>query len=215
MRLILNILMKFSQIIGWITHFLFSIKVQFAFRQIKTSFITSLYKSKFGSFGKKSYIVSFLEEISKPKNIFIGNSSGIGRKVLLRCYVNQDRPEQNPRIEIGNFVKIGDYSTISCCNYIKIGNGVRMGRMIMINDNSHGHTNNPEELEISPIKRPVVSNGPIIIEDNVWIGEKVSILSNVHIGKGAIIAAHAVVTKDIPAFTIVGGIPAKIIKKIK
>lgn len=57
-----------------------------------------------------------------------------------------------------------------------------------------------------------VSSGDIIVEDDVWIGHGVSILSNVHIGQGAIIAAGAVVTKDVPPYAIVGGVPAKVIK---
>ena len=57
-----------------------------------------------------------------------------------------------------------------------------------------------------------LSKGPIVIEDDVWIGTRVTILSGVRIGQGAIIAAGAVVNKDVPPYAIVGGIPAKIIK---
>ena len=70
-------------------------------------------------------------------------------------------------------------------------------------------------MNISPYCRPLISKGPVIIEDNVWIGEKVSIMPGVHIGFGAIIAANAVVTTDIPSYCVVGGIPAKIIKNMK
>lgn len=56
------------------------------------------------------------------------------------------------------------------------------------------------------------SNGPIIVDDDVWIGYRATILSGVHIGQGAIIAAGAVVTKDVPPYSIVGGVPARIIK---
>lgn len=58
----------------------------------------------------------------------------------------------------------------------------------------------------------VLSNGPIILEDDVWVGENVTILSGVHIGQGAVVAAGAVVTKDVPPYAIVGGVPAKVIK---
>ena len=56
------------------------------------------------------------------------------------------------------------------------------------------------------------SKGPIVIEDDVWIGQGCMILSGVTIGKGAVLAARSVVTKDVPPFAIVGGNPAKIIK---
>lgn len=54
----------------------------------------------------------------------------------------------------------------------------------------------------------------ITIGDNVWIGSKVTICPNVHIGNGAIIAANSVVTHDVPAFSMVAGVPAKIVKQL-
>lgn len=57
-----------------------------------------------------------------------------------------------------------------------------------------------------------VSKGDIVVEDDVWIGHGATILSGVHIGQGAIIAAGAVVSRDVPAYAIVGGIPARVIK---
>ena len=58
-----------------------------------------------------------------------------------------------------------------------------------------------------------ISKGDIIIEDDVWIGYRSTILSGVHIGQGAVIAAGSVVTKDVPPYTVVAGVPAKNIKK--
>ena len=57
-----------------------------------------------------------------------------------------------------------------------------------------------------------ISKGDIIVDDDVWIGYGATILSGVHIGQGAVIAAGAVVTKDVPPYAIVGGVPAKVIK---
>lgn len=57
-----------------------------------------------------------------------------------------------------------------------------------------------------------VSKGDIIVDDDVWIGQRTTIMSGVHIRQGAVIAAGAVVTKDVPAYSIVGGIPAKVIR---
>lgn len=66
---------------------------------------------------------------------------------------------------------------------------------------------------LPPLKRSIVSKGPIVIGDNVWIGDKVTILSGVTIGNNSVIAANTVVTKDVPAFSIVAGNPGKVIKK--
>lgn len=57
-----------------------------------------------------------------------------------------------------------------------------------------------------------VSKGDIIVDDDVWIGYGATIMSGVHIGQGAVVAAGAVVTKDVPPYAIVGGVPAKVIK---
>lgn len=95
--------------------------------------------------------------------------------------------------------------TIFCSNRIEIGEEVIIGDNVLIRDtDSHqiyyeGHTQ-----EVSSL---------IIIEDHVWIGVNCTILKGVRIGKGAVIAAGAVVTKDIPAGCLAGGVPAKVLKQ--
>lgn len=116
-----------------------------------------------------------------------------------------------PEIIIGNNVSLGAYNHISAINSIKIGNGVLTGKWVTIVDNSHGDTN-LKSLYKSPSKRPMVSKGKVLIGDDVWIGDKVTILPNVEIGKGAVIAANSVVTKNVKSYTVVGGNPAIIIK---
>lgn len=116
-----------------------------------------------------------------------------------------------PSITIGNNCNFGDYLHLTCINRIQIGNNVLTGRWVTITDNGHG-TTDYEILTIPPNKRSLYSKGPVIIEDDVWIGDKVTILPDVTIGKGAVVAANSVVTKDIPPYSIAAGNPAKIIK---
>lgn len=89
-----------------------------------------------------------------------------------------------------------------------------MGSNILITDHQHGFVNK-DDFETPLVKRKLYSLGPVIIEDNVWIGENVSIMPNVTIGRGCIIGANAVVTKSFPAYSVIGGIPARIIKELK
>ena len=84
---------------------------------------------------------------------------------------------------------------------------------VLISDNSHGEIC-AEEQSVPPLDRQLVSKGEVVIGNNVWIGDKVAILAGVRIGDGAIIGANSVVTKDVPANCVVGGIPAKEIKNI-
>lgn len=147
---------------------------------------------------------------TKIKNIKIGNNTLIRKKSILGCWDSCNN-NYNPHIIIGNNCHIGEYTHITAINSIIIGDGVLTGRYVYISDNNHGNTD-IDSLHLAPLERELCSKGPVIIEDNVWIGDKVAILSGVTIGKGSIIAANAVVTKDVPPYSIVGGIPAKIIK---
>jgi len=133
------------------------------------------------------------------------------RHCILETYPNAGL---HPQLEIGDNVSLGEYSHITCARKVVIGNGVLTGRFVLITDNSHG-SSLTEEIIRPPLARPIHSNGAVIIHDNVWIGDKATILPNVIVGEGAIVAANAVVTKDVPAYTVVAGCPAKVVKMIK
>ena len=116
----------------------------------------------------------------------------------------------SPVLTIGDRCSFGAYNHITCANHVQIGNGVLTGKWVTITDNSHGATD-AESLALQPSLRPVYSKGPVVIGNNVWIGDKATILPGVTIGDGAVVAANAVVTKDVPPNCVVGGNPAKVI----
>lgn len=113
---------------------------------------------------------------------------------------------------IGNNVQINDKCHIAALQLIDIGDNVLIASNVYITDHDHGDTTRASLMQ-PPARRPLVCS-PVKIEKNVWIGENVVILKGVLIGESAIVAAGAVVTKSIPAFAIVGGVPAKIIKQV-
>lgn len=117
----------------------------------------------------------------------------------------------NPELIIGNAMSLGQYSHITCANKITIGDNLLTGRFVLITDNAHGQSE-LEDMKLSPMNRKIYSKGEIKIGNNVWIGDKVSIMAGVTIGDGAIIAANSVVTHEVPPYSVAGGIPAKIIK---
>lgn len=148
--------------------------------------------------------------------ISIGRNTVIGDYSRLTAWDSYPQTQQDfkPNITIGYNCNIGASSHITAIHNILIGNNVLTGPRVLITDNAHGEYNK-DMLDKAPISRPLYSKGEVIIEDNVWIGEGAMIMPNVHIGKGSIIAANSVVTKDVPPYSIVAGIPAKVIKQIQ
>lgn len=112
----------------------------------------------------------------------------------------------DPRyIEIGEDTIIGDHAFLDGRDKIIIGNHVDIASSVMIYNGKHDY----ESEDFHPVFSQVV------IEDYVFIGPRVIVQPGVKIGKGAIVAAGAIVTRDVPSFTIVGGVPAKIIGERK
>lgn len=142
----------------------------------------------------------------------IGEGCAFFKMAVLTAWDNYKDEKYNPEVVIGKNCYFGEYLHLTCINKITIGNDVLTGRWVTISDNGHGNTDY-ESLLLPPVKRRLVSKGPVIIGNDVWIGDKATILAGVSIGNGAVVAANAVVTKDVPAYTVVAGNPAKIIKR--
>ena len=110
----------------------------------------------------------------------------------------------------GKNVNIGDFCHITSVEKVVIGNNVLIGSSVFISDHDHGGTDYEDLLE-KPIEREIISL-PVVIEENVWIGEKVIILKGVVVGKNSVVAAGSVVTKNVEPYSVYGGIPARRIK---
>ena len=109
-------------------------------------------------------------------------------------------------ITIGNDSGIGKNSIVGA--FTQIGNFVMMGEACNIYTRNH----KIDRLDIPMCRQGFDEYKPVIISDDVWIGARVTILPGAKIGTGAVIGAGAVVTGEIPAFAIVGGVPARVIK---
>jgi len=96
---------------------------------------------------------------------------------------------------------------------LTIGNNVTLASRVTIIDHSHGKLDETD-IDVPVMERALISKGPIYIADNVWIGEGAVILGGISIGKNSVIAANAVVTRDIPSNTVAAGVPARPIKTI-
>lgn len=211
-------LIKFSyfiaRFIGKILFYIYPLRlsawVDVCMQHIYTARISSLFK-KFGSCSsihRKATVIG-------GKYISIGNDVCIMKDAILTAWEINDSEEHFvfPEITFGDGTVIGEQSHITAIHKISIGKNVLSGRCLTITDNGHGDTNF-KSMDSTPRQRPLYSKGPVIIEDNVWLGDKVTVLPGVTIGRNSIVGANAVVTKNIPPFSIVGGNPGKIIKTL-
>lgn len=184
-------------------------KPEYLLYVLRRAIITGRYKSRFRSFGKNSWLAPDIT-LGKPQFISIGTCSS----VMGHCVLETCPGITEPDLQIGNGVSLGEYTHVTCATKVIIEDGVLTGRFVLITDNAHG-ASLPDECDTPPIVRELSSKGSVHIGKNVWIGDKATILPGVTVGDGAIIAANAVVTKNVPAYAVVGGNPAKVLKQIK
>jgi acetyltransferase-like isoleucine patch superfamily enzyme len=131
--------------------------------------------------------------------------------------------DPNASIKIGDYVEIQMHTVIQAMEKIEIGNYCKIASDVFIQDNN-SHSTDPDDRREelidhmkngTPLNRKNVGHAPIIIEDDVFIGRRAMIYKGVHIGQGAVIAAGAVVTKDIPPYSLAAGNPAQVVKTYK
>lgn len=156
-------------------------------------------------------IIRFPIDIRGKKYIQIskGFTTGIGCRI-------EAYPKGNYKtLFIGENFQMNDYVHITALESVKIGKNVLLASKIYISDCTHGSysgDNNDSNPKTPPNIRPL-SSEHVVIEDNVWLGEFVSVLPGVTIGQGTIVGANSVVSKSLPPFVIAVGTPAKPIKK--
>lgn len=154
-------------------------------------------KKKLGTCGEKVFIDKNVEFQRFPKNIFIRDKAIIKEGTRI-CSCNE-----NAIIKIGSNTTIGFHNFIFASEKIEIGNDCLIAPFVYIVDSNHQIK---KSLKINEQPNETAS---IKIGNDVWIASSVTILKGVKIGDGAVIAANSVVNKDVPAYKIFGGTPAK------
>ncbi len=161
-----------------------------------------------------------------PGKMRIGDRTAIDDQALLCARgVDSDRGETfelGADVLIGRFcvvqakhgyLRIGDHCVLGTHSQVVGTNGVRIGRDVMtgpqcyLGGSRHGTLRNGVPM----MDQPTESRGPVVLGDDVWLGAGVRVMEGVTIGTGAIVGAGAVVTRDVPAYAIVAGVPAKLV----
>jgi acetyltransferase-like isoleucine patch superfamily enzyme len=159
---------------------------------------------RFAEFGEGSDVGPRCE-IANPRSIAIGNRVQIQRNARIEAH---DLRDGKVRIRIGDGSIIAPYVHIGAVESVTIGRNCGIAPFTWITDHDHD-TSDPMQPVVT--QRRVIA-APTVIEDGVYIGERVAILRGVRIGTGSIIGTNSVVTKDVPPFAVVVGIPARVIK---
>lgn len=165
--------------------------------------------------GRRDTHIDASSRVLGLKYIKIGKNFSAGKNFWLEAVDEYNGQSLQPQIIIGDGVSFSDCGHVGATHYVKIGNHVLFGSKCYVTDHNHGiyKGENVSNPDIPPVMRELTSDSYVIIEDNVWVGDGVAILPGVTIGKGVIVATNAVVTKDLPPYTICAGIPARPIKK--
>jgi acetyltransferase-like isoleucine patch superfamily enzyme len=163
---------------------------------------------RFYQFGWRSRL-GRCDMLTNPRAISIGKKVLIRKGARLEAVGEWDG--KKPKIVIGDGTSAQFYFHCGAAKSIIIGENVLIAGNVYITDHDHKF----DDLSRAPIDCSELIAKPVVIEDGAWLGEGCRILKGVTVGKRAVIGANAVVTKDVPAYTIVGGVPAKLISTIK
>lgn len=142
----------------------------------------------------------------KWRNDYVAEFKNCGRNIEIgnNCHISFKK-----NFDLGSNCWIGDNFFAKSEGGITIGNGTIISRNCEIWTTNHNYDS--EDLQCIPYDKRMIKK-PVIIEENVWIGSRVTIVPGVIIGEGSVIGAGAVITKDVPKYAVVGGNPAKVIK---
>ncbi len=166
------------------------------------------YKRKVGSH-KGFFNISGGVIVNNPQCLHLGKGVGIGGNTFIGPVISYAGDLYTPKIIIGDNTWVGKNCSIAAINRVVIGKNVLFAGHVHITDHSHGY----EDITRPIAPQKLISKGPVIIEDDCWLGFSCEILSGVHIGKHSIVAARSVVTKDVPPYSIVAGNPARVVKQ--
>lgn len=169
---------------------------------IVIDFLFSILNFRHGGFFRYPSTIRNLGELK------VGKNCRFGRYCTIELF-NSDS-----RLTVGDAFRSNSYLHIGVVSSVTIGKNVLFASGVYISDHSHGDYGKLESCDpsIAPMNRTLYV-APIIIGDNVWLGEKAAILPGVRVGDGVVVGAGAVVTKDVPDYCIVAGVPARIIKR--
>ncbi len=173
--------------------------------KIRAKFFGILFSYRIARCGSDAKVDGF-GKITGGKKIEIGHGFVCGHNVRIQALCRHINTNYSPSILIGDNVNFNDFVHIASIFSVVIGDNCLIASKVIVTDHNHS----VEQRDATPIQRGLIGK-PIVIKNNVWIGENVVILPGVTIGEGAIIGANSVVNCDVPANATAVGVPARIL----
>jgi acetyltransferase-like isoleucine patch superfamily enzyme len=157
--------------------------------------------------GNRAYLDEGVYLHACPRGIEVGAGSMVMHGAVLHVYNFRDLPAAG--IRIGRDCLVGEYTVIRGQGGVEIGDRVYTSPHTQILAVNH---------VFDDTRRPFIEQGitaqGIVIEDDVWLGASATVTDGVRVGRGAVVAAGAVVTEDVPAHTVVAGVPARVVRRL-
>lgn len=205
--------------IGYVGSFIYTGYLANRFQRMWSSIYTGWMSRRFKHF--EGFITGCIT-LHDPHCISVGENTTIQNRARLLAWESFHEQKFTPEIIIGNNCVIQKDCYLSAVDRIEIGDNVAVTEHTMILDNVHGdfqdnHLTFNENSEVPDVflqnayTRPLASKGPVIIENDVHIGMFCTILPGTIIGHHSVIAAHSVVSRKIPPYSLVAGNPAEVV----
>lgn len=148
-------------------------------------------------------------KIFQPEKIQVGDNVDIADDVVFAPLVKHNGKEYKSEIIIGNNVHFGTQDRIASKDMVIIEDDVLFAAFVHVTDHSHDYHN----VELPIAKQGVIGKGKVVIKKGAWLAFGCHILSGVTVGENSVVAANAVVTRDVPPYSVVAGNPARVVSK--
>lgn len=186
--------------------------IAFLFERIRLERLLAIpygwvYRMVLRHMGKGAFVSPFIHSVGLDR-VSLGDRSRISRNTRLLALKVYGTQSFNPQINIGDNVSIGFGCTLSCVNRIDIGHDVTIGDNVYIADSHHDYSN----PGLGVLDQPLLP-GQVSIGQGAWVGYGAFVAGNVSLGEHSVVGANSVVTRSVPAYTVVAGVPARPVKR--